>query len=55
MFEKLASLFDILSSPRIFLLDYAALSGNSWIHDEGEESNKVEKYFQGMGSEEKGK
>lgn len=53
--EKLALYFDISLRPRIFLLDYAALSGNSWIHDKrGEKNNKVEKYFWRM-DEGKGK
>lgn len=42
MCEKLASLFDIASTSRIFLLVYAALNGSSWICDEREESNKSE-------------
>lgn len=53
--EKIALHFDISMGCRIFSLDYVACSGNSWIHDKaGEENNKVEKYFWGMG-EEKGK
>lgn len=51
--EKLATPFD--NSSSIFLLECTTLNGNSWIIDEGEETNKVGKQtFRERKNQEKG-